>query len=190
MQPQVHANMNPHLIADFFLAKDEQRYESDVTQMKLHKLMYFAQAHYLAQTGCRLFNSDIHAYEHGPIVEAIYPTFRQYGRATIVVDDDNTAMLAVDRARELPHDVLNFLEKIWDYYGDYSASNLRNMSHADAPWVETYTPDTRKLVIPDARIRDYYQGQPENRPIIHPDNATFIPLNAWAELEEMELQHL
>ena len=41
MEALVETKLNCRLIADYFIARDEERYESDVTQMKLHKLMYF-----------------------------------------------------------------------------------------------------------------------------------------------------
>ena len=50
---EVRYDLDPHLISDYFLALDDERKEPDITQMKLHKLMYFAQANYLAGTGRR-----------------------------------------------------------------------------------------------------------------------------------------
>ncbi|ADH92212.1 Panacea domain-containing protein [Arcanobacterium haemolyticum] len=84
LSPDVSHNVDPASVANYILHLDTQREDSDVTQMKLHKLLYLAQAHYLAVTGYRLMDSDVEAFEHGPVIKAVFPMFREYGREVIV----------------------------------------------------------------------------------------------------------
>ena len=51
MEQMIEVNLSPRLVADYFIARDDERADPDVTQMRLDKLMYFAQASYLAETG-------------------------------------------------------------------------------------------------------------------------------------------
>ena len=69
--------LDPLVVANYFLQLDSERIEPDVTQLKLHKIMYFAQANYLGATGSRLFSSHIEASPRGPIVLAICSDFKK-----------------------------------------------------------------------------------------------------------------
>ena len=165
----ISADLDPMLVAAYFIAIDELREDADVTQLKLHKLLYFAQANYLASTGYRLFTSDIEAFEHGPVVEEIRPHFKQYGRQIIVSADDAVAHNATQDAKELPLDVIEFLDAIWQRFGQLSASELRQISHDDAPWEEHYDPGQLRSVIPDKEIQQWYRNDTTaDRQVYHP----------------------
>ncbi len=165
----ISADLDPMLVAAYFIAIDELREDADVTQLKLHKLLYFAQANYLASTGYRLFASDIEAFEHGPVVEKIRPHFKQYGRQIIVSADDAVAHNATQDAKELPLDVIEFLDAVWQRFGQLSASELRQISHDDAPWEKHYDPEQLHCVIPDREIQQWYRGDATaDRQVYHP----------------------
>ncbi|MFL6092887.1 Panacea domain-containing protein [Corynebacterium durum] len=165
----ISADLDPMLVAAYFIAIDELREDADVTQLKLHKLLYFAQANYLASTGYRLFASDIEAFEHGPVVEEIRPHFKQYGRQIIVSADDAVAHNATQDAKELPLDVIEFLDAVWQRFGQLSASELRQISHDDAPWEKHYDPEQLHCVIPDREIQQWYRGDATaDRQVYHP----------------------
>lgn len=54
--------------------------DSDLlSQMRLHKLLYYAQGWHLAVFGEPLFAGRIEAWKHGPVVREVYPTFSGYG---------------------------------------------------------------------------------------------------------------
>lgn len=186
MEPTFFSDLDARLIADYFIARDECRDDADVTQMKLHKLMYFAQANYLAETGHRLFLSEIHAFEHGPVVDAIRSDFQQYGRAAIVVKDDDVAFRAKERSTEIPREIVRFLDAIWDKYGEASASQLRRLSHQDKPWLDAYVPSELFCVISDEAIRDYYREPDKADSRVRLDRVFFIDENVWAALDELD----
>ena len=165
----ISADLDPMLVAAYFIAIDELREDADVTRPKLNKLLYFAQANYLASTGYRLFASDIEACEHGPVVEEIRPHFKQYGRQIIVSADDAVAHNATQDVKELPLDVIEFLDAVWQRFGQLSASELRQISHDDAPWEEHYDPGQLHSVIPDKEIQQWYRNDTTaDRQVYHP----------------------
>ena len=47
----------------------------DVTNLKVQKLVYYAQGFYLALNGKPLFNNDIKAWAHGPVVPELYQEY-------------------------------------------------------------------------------------------------------------------
>ena len=167
-EPDIHTNLDPELVADYFLSRDEGREDADVTQMKLHKLMYLAQANFLSSVDNRLFASDIEAFEHGPVIKELYPQFRHYGRSVIVVASDEAAWQAKESVRnDLPEDTKEFLDLVWDKYGDYSASELRKLTHSQAPWLNAYKPGHRHCKIDDDSMKDWYRHH-EHEAIYHP----------------------
>ena len=54
-----------------------------MTHMKLQKLLYYAQAYYIAMTGNPLFRNPIFAWQHGPVVPDIYHSFCHFGNSLI-----------------------------------------------------------------------------------------------------------
>ena len=80
-------------IAKWFLARN--KYDVDmghgdelISNLKLQKLLYYAQGCVLAITGNILFNDDIEAWEHGPVVPTIYHLYKTFGRSGIEFDED------------------------------------------------------------------------------------------------------
>ena len=53
--------------------------ESDMTNMKLNKLLYYAQGIHLARTGHPLFRDQIEAWQHGPVVPSVYQQYKEFG---------------------------------------------------------------------------------------------------------------
>lgn len=152
--------ISPLAVATYLLARDASRDDSDVTQMKLHKLLYFAQANYLASTGQRLFDAHIEAFEHGPVVESIRRHYEQFGRRIIVVAD---ASQSGNGEQELPENIANYLDAIWSQFGEQSASQLRALSHKDKPWSDNYHPGRLHSIIPDYEMRAWYANLADQR---------------------------
>ncbi|MFT8607990.1 MAG: type II toxin-antitoxin system antitoxin SocA domain-containing protein [Liquorilactobacillus nagelii] len=127
-------------VANWFLTRQKAHEKEDdgidpMTQMKLHKLLYYAQGVCLAVTGSRLFKEDLLAWEHGPVVRQIFDKYR--GQRTI--DDDLSKEQLDDFEKIATNDkqANNILEAVYERYSDYSASQLRNMTHSELPWKET-----------------------------------------------------
>lgn len=105
------------------------REPSPITQMHLHKLLYFAQGWSLAVNERPLFEAGFEAWPHGPGLPELRPTFKQFGRTAI--SEDNADERGVT---DLEDRLL--LETIWRHYRRYSASGLRSLSHRQAPWAD------------------------------------------------------
>jgi uncharacterized phage-associated protein len=60
-------------VAEWFInwaASDEE--SSDLTNMKLQKVLYYAQGHHVGQYGKPLFGDQIEAWSHGPVVASVW----------------------------------------------------------------------------------------------------------------------
>lgn len=154
---QFTRDIDPLAVAAYFIRADQERDEPDVTPMKLEKLIYFAQAHYLAATRHRMFDADVEAWEHGPAVTAVWKEFT--GRQIICPEAHDPVML-----RDVPPDVEDFLDRVWDKYGDLSATQLRKLTHRQAPWKDHFVDGHRHTVIPDEDMASYFTHQ------VHPED--------------------
>ena len=148
-----------HDVADYFLsiaAADNDGDNDDdagegLTHLKLQKLLYYAQGFHLALFGKQLFPEAIEAWKHGPVVSAVWDSFKQHGSASI------PASAGVNLAGLLPEQ-RDLLNDVWNAYGQFSAWKLRNMTHEEAPWKNAYQ-SNRNGLITETALKSYFQTQ-------------------------------
>jgi len=143
-------------VANHFLkiaAADEEEGEA-LTHLKLQKLLYYAQGFHMALFGgTALFPGAIQAWDHGPVSPDIYHRFKGYGRDPIPVQPDADDIGLTDDQKELLNDV-------WNAYGQFSAWKLRNMTHDEAPWKNTYRDGKGRFSeIPPDALLNYFRTQ-------------------------------
>jgi uncharacterized phage-associated protein len=106
-----------------------------ISPMKLQKLVYYCQGYYLALYGSPLFPDPIEAWQHGPVCPRLYHLLRVYGNSPIAA--------IIDPARiRLSENEKTLIGMVYGNYGQYSASRLRAMTHAEEPWKNTYNNGT------------------------------------------------
>ena len=69
-------DIDPLLIAEYFIRRFEEL-DSSITQLKLQKMIYYAQGIALGKYGVKLFNEPLLAWKHGPVIKSVYD---EYGR--------------------------------------------------------------------------------------------------------------
>jgi uncharacterized phage-associated protein len=138
-------------IAKYFLAKTDEEVGELISNLKLQKLCYYAQGVGLATRGEPMFREPIEAWLHGPVVPALYREFREFGSNAIppVTDLDVEDYTEADRM---------ILDDVFDYYGQYSAWRLREMTHVEAPWKSAYDAGPSAVITLDA-LRDYFSNE-------------------------------
>lgn len=125
--------------------------DADLSNLKLQKLLYYAQGHHLARTGAPLFEETMRAWSHGPVVQSVYHEFKQFGSADIrLPEDDKFDWSDVDT------ETTDFLIEIWNTYAGFGAWQLRNMTHSEAPWRKNFTPGYDNPKIPNEDLRDFF----------------------------------
>jgi uncharacterized phage-associated protein len=134
-----------HDVADYFITKVDLEAGDDITHLKLQKLVYYAQAWYLAMHDRLLFQNRIEAWAHGPVCREIYDRFRHFSWNPI------PPKAALSAPSEIDDDIKDFLDEVWEVYGQYSAAKLEQMTHEEPPWIEA-----RKGIM---------QGTPSQAPI-------------------------
>jgi len=139
-------------IAKWFLSRES------MTHKKLQKLCYYAQAWYCAlYDGTPLFEDEIQAWVHGPVVPTLYPIYAEYKWMLIPQKEFD--------ASELDEKAVNILEAVYDTYGGLSGDQLESLTHSEDPWIQARGTakqwETSTAVISCSAMRAYYMKQYE-----------------------------
>lgn len=139
-------------VAKWFLAHNRITADEEggeyISNLKLQKLLYYAQGCFLAVTDQPLFNDAIVAWQHGPVVESVYYQYKKNGAEGIPFDADFDFSDFTDDENDL-------LTQVYNIFGQYSAWKLRNMTHNETPWQET----AQNAVIPIEKIKEYFKKE-------------------------------
>ena len=150
-------------VANYMLDRAEDE-GVPISQMKLQKLVYIAYGWVLALLDRKLFEEPVLAWKHGPVIRSLYDEFKHFGSDPIGMKsaefDLDAQQLTEPRLSGEDDDVQVVLEKVWEIYKRYSASDLRNKTHeADTPWSRTYAGSSQDAVIPDNLIREHFAAK-------------------------------
>lgn len=147
-------------VANAFIQRAWDRGISDLSPMKLQKLMYFAQAWHLKIRNEPLLDDHFARWQHGPVIPAIYHEFKAFGyrpvtrKATTLVTQ--AFGLGGDNVPTIPaHDInaWNLVDAILTRYGQYDATTLSNMTHLDGSAWTIYGADG-SVITPQQIIQD------------------------------------
>lgn len=136
-------------VAKWFLSYNQSFVTSGdadyITNLKLQKLLYYAQGLNLALNDEGLFLEPIKAWSYGPVVETVYDTYKHNGSDSIKVFEP-----PANNFTDIELDTLYLTQ---DMFGQYSAWKLSEMTHTEAPWRNT----ERNQTIPVDAIREYFK---------------------------------
>jgi len=144
-------------VSDFFISLGKAETEDPMTNMRINKLMYFAQGWYLQKYGKPLFQADIKAWKYGPVVPLIYKKYQSFGR-NIITDCSPSFTMS-----NLSSDEIDILFDVYDRYRKYSTSKLVEISQEEnTPWSKTYK-EGGDCTIPLEMIKEYFDNRPPLR---------------------------
>lgn len=138
-------------IADWLLAWAEHN-DAPVSNLKMQKLLYYAQGHYLGEKGESLFSDDLQAWAHGPVAPSVYRAFKTSGNEPI----DPGEALSDDFDWDDYRDVENHLVRVWNTYGKFEAWSLRERTHREAPWQDAFRDGVRNITIPKDAMKKFF----------------------------------
>lgn len=135
--PKVNSRKNHKscdVVADFFLVQLNQNSGDSITNLKLQKLCYYAQAWCLVLLNKPVFDEHIEAWAHGPVVPSLYRRFKEYKWESI--DPTN---IKTDPYNELEKNEIDVLLGVWAKYGGYNGTYLEDLTHNELPWKKAYS---------------------------------------------------
>ena len=97
-----------------------EKYKKNMDEMKMHKLMYFAQRESLMYNNEKLFKADFYGWKYGPVLKSVRSQYMGK-RFKLVQSDVSDKTVAL-------------LDKVLDRYGNLSSWQLSNLSHGELSW--------------------------------------------------------
>ncbi len=116
-------------IAEFFIQKSNLSSPRKViTNKKIQKLVYYAQAWSLVINKRPIFDEKIEAWVHGPAIKSLYDRYKEFSFNAIKKEPDSALInLITEEDRKI-------LDQVWDVYGKYDSSYLEALTHSESPW--------------------------------------------------------
>lgn len=138
-------------VANYFLSLADDDAGDLISNLKLQKLVYYAQGFHLAMFDKPLFMEPIAAWTHGPVIPSLYQKFKKFNSKP------------TPRPKRMDLDIfskelLEFLNEVYNVYGQYDAWKLRNLTHEEPPWKETYERNVGGD-IPLEAMKNYFKTQ-------------------------------
>jgi len=119
-------------IADYFIAFANVT-NTSITNLKLQKMVYYAQAWYLALYNRPLFQGNFQAWTHGPVSPKLYYKYRSFGWKPIEQSNLDEDFLDISE-ENFGEELSDFLEEIISKYFGLTALQLESLTHSEAPW--------------------------------------------------------
>lgn len=140
-------------VAEYFLNKSNAE-DKPLTNKKLQKLVYYAQAWSMVLRNQRLFDDKVEAWVHGPAIKSVYDNYKGYGFSTIKKSPDEKVIEAI------PAEIKKLLDSIWSVYGKFDADYLEMLTHSEAPWQQAreglQTSENSENEITVESMKDFY----------------------------------
>lgn len=123
-----------------------------MTNMRVNKLLYFAQGECLRQLGRPLFDEDMEVWQYGPVVPYVYQAYKRFGREPIK-DDTEYQDTFSEQEKDILFDVLR-------YYGQFSTSRLVALSYQEeAPWTAAHKYGGKHAKISNEAIKTFFESK-------------------------------
>lgn len=130
----MRAATDAHTAASYILWLADQtddRFSSEITPLKLQKLLYYAQGWALSEWDKPLFGEKIEAWAFGPVVSDLYSSYK--GSTDRVLHFEGNGEPDLDDYSKA------LLRHVLDYYGNYSSKGLAELSHDETAFVAART---------------------------------------------------
>jgi len=126
-----------------------------ISNLKLQKILYFVQAEFLVSTpnNTPCFKDGIEAWDFGPVVPSVYHQYKLFGSANIPAKMND---VLVPYYEDIASEDQLLINSIVDGASKYTASQLVQITHNQAPWKNAYRRGSNN-VITNRAILDYFR---------------------------------
>lgn len=119
-----------------------------LTTIKLHKLVYYAQAWSLTWLNEAIFEERIEAWQNGPVVPVLWQKHRGAREVAGFGSGD---------AGNLTEDQQHVIAFVCSHYGHLEAHDLVLFVHEEDPWQDVYVPRENNEITHGAMVQYYRQ---------------------------------
>lgn len=125
-------------VANAFIDRAQRGLITDLTPMKVQKLLFYTQSWHLRfHNGQPLFDDNFERWKFGPVIPSIYHELKPYGYTPVMrkmsglIQTPNGVQIVTPEIN--PHDAvaIHLIDQIATNYGKYSGPELSSLTHAD-----------------------------------------------------------
>lgn len=138
-------------VAKALVALTDPEKGDTTSNLKVQKLLYYAQGVHLALYGKPLFKEEIYSWQYGPVVPEVYAQFKEFGSGAIEYPEGFDFSIFQETSMEV-------LTEVHAVYGQFSAIKLMNMTHEEPPYNNTKS----KSIISHEELYNYFKTQLED----------------------------
>jgi uncharacterized phage-associated protein len=120
------------------------KYDDEITQLKLQKLLYYIQGTYLGAGGYAVFDDEMLAWKHGPVVHAVWQQYKDCGKEQLQADVSDISLEPFDKET---------IEEIYKRYRTFTTKELVDKTHGETPWINAR--DDNDIITKES-IKDYF----------------------------------
>jgi uncharacterized phage-associated protein len=158
---------------------------SELTPLKLQKVLYFAQGWHLAYHDVPLFEDPIEAWKYGPVVSSVYFALSFRAKNEVITEpikghvvQDGVYSIGVPEMKFPDGDDGEFMRSVWKSYSKKKAWELVSITHSKgSPWeqvvnsLDNSEPDANSewygefvnAIIPMELMRSYFKSIKDSR---------------------------
>lgn len=154
-------NISYHILSSINVERFENIGDG-ISNLKIQKLLYYAQKTSLSVYGKPLFDESLEAWQYGPVVPKIYHHFKVFGSDNI---DIITLQDNINTRKPIDEETSLVLDFVLDNYNQYSAGALVDITHREKDWINSRTVNWNNQIVQkdmiDTKIKESFLSYKE-----------------------------
>lgn len=138
-------------VAKYFLTKIDENAGDLISNLKLQKLVYYAQGFHLAMFDKPLFDDVIEAWMYGPVTPNLYAEYKIHGDGPLPVP---YGKVDIDKYNS---ETKELLDEVYQVYGQFAAWVLSGFTHDEPPYINAWKAKDKTISHKD--LKSYFQTQ-------------------------------
>ena len=139
-------------VSAFFIALAQDLADMEMgdamTNLRLQKMLYYAQGWMLKRHGITLFSEPVEAWQYGPVIPVCYNWYKGFGSNPLKADMPARAAFTADE--------YEVMLDTWDELSKYSTAQLVTMTHeAGTPWDRVWNHSKEREITTES-IKQYF----------------------------------
>lgn len=134
-----------------YIIKYSNENNLNISNLKLQKLLYFIQSHFLIQKNEICFTDEIKACDLGPIVQDVYDEYKHFGAGNIPF-----VFVSYEISKDsIKENDRKLIEEVIDEFSTFTASELSDLIKSQDPWIKTYKRG-KKINIDTKLLKEFF----------------------------------
>jgi len=109
-------------VASYIVNRYQEEYKEKIDEMKLHKLLYFAQRESYIMNNSPLFQEQFLGWKYGPVLRDVRDMYRDNSFKRVVPND------CVERIKPI-------IDEVFNRYADRDSWSLSGLTHGELSWM-------------------------------------------------------